>query len=240
MGCSISVTNAPNKGAIKREKQVRITANVIEDDSKTRESNERLKTTRTNLAKYILKFPRIKKAYRHLLMGWCEAIEKKISEDSGSVFSLCGPRDQASKALALSGILTTNAYIEKALDSGVTSPRPNKDIITFKEFVIAVCWLKKFGDEDALKKSSDDEKNFKYGLIMNGLKIVLDMFEQIDIDGSGEITYDEFREAFAGLGDDEIHEQRIKELDFDNDKEITYPEFCLGIAVWVGFVDEQE
>jgi len=237
MGCFRSVPDAPKEESKKPEKQVRITANV-EDDSK--ESKERLKTTRTNLAKYILKFPRIKKAYRHLLTGWCEAIQKKTPENSGAVFSLSGPKDQVTKALALSGILTTNAHIEKALDSGVTSPRASENIITFKEFVIAVCWLKKFGDGDALKKSSEEEINFKYDEIMNGLKIVLDMFEQIDIDGSGEITYDEFRKSFAGLGDDEIHERRIKELDFDNDQEITYPEFCLGIAVWVGFVDEHK
>jgi len=238
MGCIRSVPVTPKEEESKKpEKQVRISANTIDDGSKTGKTNERLKTTRTNLAKYILKFPRIKKAYRHLLTGWCEAIQKKIPDDSGAVFSLSGPRGQACKALALSGIITTDVYIENALDSGVTSPRPNKDIITFKEFVLGVCWLKKFGDEDALKKSSDDEKNFKYDEIMNGLQFVLDMFEQIDIDGSGEITYDEFREAFAGLGDDEIHDKRIKELDFDNDQEITYPEFCLGIAVWVGFVD---
>jgi len=64
------------------------------------------------------------------------------------------------------------------------------------------------------------------------------MFNEIDEDRSGEITLTELKTAFAGVGDSRLCEQRMSELDFDNDKQITYKEFCIGIAVWVGFVED--
>jgi len=234
MGCSRSVPKAPEEEK-ESNKQVRMSANVIGHDSK-----DRLQTTRTDLAKYILKFPKIKKAYKHLLTAWCEVIDKKRPQGAAAVFDLSGPRDLVSKALSLSGIITTDANITNALENAVTSQRPNEDLITFRDIIIAVCWLMKLGDKGGLERSTDEVNCVKYDEIMEGLAIVRDMFRQIDDDDSGEITLDEFKAAFAGLGTDDIYDKRMKELDFNNDQEISYPEFSVGIAVWVGFVHEFE
>eukprot|EP00495_Collosphaeridae_sp_1-RS-2012_P002137 TRINITY_DN1892_c0_g1_i1.p1 TRINITY_DN1892_c0_g1~~TRINITY_DN1892_c0_g1_i1.p1 ORF type:complete len:66 (-),score=18.08 TRINITY_DN1892_c0_g1_i1:19-216(-) len=64
------------------------------------------------------------------------------------------------------------------------------------------------------------------------------MFDHIDDDNSGEISYKEFKSAFVAQGDEQIHKTRMSELDFNNDDEISFPEFCVGIAVWVGFAEQ--
>jgi len=198
------------------------------------------KTTRNALAKYYLKFPRINKAYKHLFDGWCESIGKSVSEGAtaSEIFNLEGPRNKASDALAIAGILMTNDEISKALESTNTTTVSEKTL-RFKHLIIAVCETLK-ASEDGLKPS---ENNEKYNEIKNGFKIVQEMFAQIDVDGSGEISLNEFTEAFSDLshGDDiGIQEKRMAELDFNNDKEISYPEFCIGLSVWVGFVHEFE
>jgi len=198
------------------------------------------KTTRNALAKYYLKFPRINKAYKHLFDGWCESIGKSVSEGAtaSEIFNLEGPRNKASDALAIAGILMTNDEISKALESTNTTTVSEKTL-RFKHLIIAVCETLK-ASEDGLKPS---ENNEKYNEIKNGFQIVQEMFAQIDVDGSGEISLNEFTEAFSDLshGDDiGIQEKRMAELDFNNDKEISYPEFCIGLSVWVGFVHEFE
>jgi len=197
------------------------------------------KTTRTDLAKFLLKFPRINKAYTHLFNGWCEAIGKSPEDGAtaAQIFNMEGPIDKASEALALAGIQTTNAAVLKSLNQEVVSPRPNKENLRFKDLIISICGMIKRGG-DGLDKSKDEEK---YDEIMNGFNIVKEMFAMIDVDGSGEISLKEFTEAFADLchGDDSsIHVKRMKELDFNNDQEISFPEFCVGLSVWVGFAHE--
>jgi len=198
------------------------------------------KTTRNALAKYYLKFPRINKAYKHIFDGWCEAIGKSVSEGAtaSEIFNLEGPREKASEALAIAGILLTNSEVSKALE-GADSTTATEKTLRFKHLIIAVCAVMK-ASEDGLKPSENSEK---YNEIKNGFQIVQEMFAQIDVDGSGEICLDEFTEAFSDLshGDDGgIQEKRMAELDFNNDKEISYPEFCIGLSVWVGFVHEFE
>jgi len=196
------------------------------------------KTTRNALAKYYLKFPKINKAYRHLFNGWCEAIGKSVSEKASAseIFNLEGPRNKASDALANAGLLLTDDEISKALSS-VETTTASEHTLRFKHLIIAVCGIIKAGG-DGLKPSNDEEK---YNEIKNGFEIIQEMFAQIDVDGSGEISLEEFTEAFSDLshGDDiGIQEKRMAELDFNKDQEISYPEFCVGLSVWVGFADE--
>jgi len=198
------------------------------------------KTTRNALAKYYLKFPRINKAYKHLFNGWCEAIGKSVSEGASAseIFNLEGPRYKASNALAIAGILLANDEISKALQSAETTTA-SETTLRFKHLIIAVCAVMK-ASENGLKPSENHEK---YNEIKNGFQIVQEMFAQIDVDDSGEISFEEFTEAFSDLshGDDiGIQEKRMAELDFNSDKEISYPEFCVGLSVWVGFVHEFE
>lgn len=197
-----------------------------------------MKTTRNNLAKYYLKFPRINKAYKTLFTGWCEAIEKSVGAKAtaSDIFNLEGPVDKASNALSRAGILVTNKEILDALNTAATSPRDNKETLRFKDLVIAVGALIK-DDGEGLKQFEDKKT---YHIVKKGFMIIKEMFGQIDEDGSGEISMEEFTAAFADLshGDESgIQEKRMGELDFNHDHEISYPEFCVGLSVWVGFVD---
>jgi len=198
-------------------------------------------TTRKALAKYYLQFPRINKAYKHIFDGWCEAIGKSVGSvvSATELFNLEGPRDKASDALSRAGILMTNDEISKALSSSETTVAKGDNTLRFKHLVIAVGEILQ-ADGDGLKPSNNDEK---YTEVMNGFKTIKEMFAAIDEDGSGEISLEEFTEAFADLshGDDQgIQEKRMAELDFNSDKEISYPEFCVGLSIWVGFVHEFE
>jgi len=210
------------------------------EEKKAKEKGKRYQTTRNALARYYLKFPRINKAYGHLFEGWSKAIGKSVREGASAseIFNLEGPRDKASKALAIAGILSTNDEISKALSTAETTT-DSMETLRFKHLIIAVCAMIKDND-DGLKPSDDEEK---FNEIKNGFKIIQEMFASIDVDGSGEISLNEFTEAFSDLshGDDiGIQEKRMAELDFNNDKEISYPEFCVGLSVWVGFVHEFE
>ena len=53
----------------------------------------------TKVSKYLLKFPKINKAYQHLFAAWCEAIEKTRPKGTAAIFELSGPRDKACKVL---------------------------------------------------------------------------------------------------------------------------------------------
>jgi len=201
---------------------------------------KKYQTTRNALAKYYLKFPRINKAYVNLFEGWSKAIGKSVREGASAseIFNLEGPRDKASDALANAGILSTNDEISKALSS-VETTTAKKDTLRFKHLIIAVCAMIK-DNEKSMKPSGDEEK---FEEIKSGFKIIQEMFSKIDVDGSGEISLEEFTDAFSDLshGDDlGIQEKRMAELDFNKDKEISYPEFCVGLSVWVGFVHEFE
>jgi len=209
-------------------------------EEKEKVKSKKYQTTRNALAKYYLKFPRINKAYVHLFEGWSKAIGKSVREGASAseIFNLEGPRDKASKALAIAGILSTNDEISKALSTAETTT-DSMETLRFKHLIIAVCAMIKDNNDDL--KPSDDEEKFKE--IKNGFEIIQQMFASIDVDGSGEISLQEFTDAFSDLshGDDiGIQERRMAELDFNNDKEISYPEFCVGLSVWVGFVHEFE
>jgi len=197
-----------------------------------------IKTTRSDLAKFFLKFTKINKAYHHLFKGWTEAIGKSCKEGASAadIFNLEGPIDKVSDALSLADISMTQAEVLKALEKGSTSPRDG-NTLRFKDLILAICWTLKEGGSITPAGSGT-----KCQEILNGFTIVREMFAQIDVDDSGEISLQEFKEAFADLahGDNGTAEKRMAELDFNNDKEISYPEFCVGMSVWVGFVDEFE
>jgi len=205
--------------------------------SKPKGSLKAIKTTRSDLAKFFLKFSKINAAYQHLFKGWSEAIGKscKKGASAADIFNLEGPIDKVSDALSRADISMTVAEVLQALKDESTSPRDDPSTLRFKDLILAICSTLKNGG--SLKQAGDGTKCQE---IMNGFTIVGEMFAQIDVDSSGEISLKEFKEAFADLshGDNGTAEKRMAELDFNNDKEISYPEFCVGMSVWVGFVDE--
>jgi len=91
-----------------------------------------------------------------------------------------------------------------------------------------------------LHKSGEASKSCTYNEITRGLQIVRNMFLELDVDSSGDISMKELQNGFRGLGDSELCDQRMAELDFNRDSRIEYFEFCVGISIWVGFVDEED
>jgi len=71
----------------------------------------------TKVSKYLLRFPKINKAYQHLFDAWCATIEKTRPKGTAAIFELSGSRDKVFKALSLSGITTTEELIAKALEA---------------------------------------------------------------------------------------------------------------------------
>merc|ERR1712228_424733 len=86
---------------------------------------------------------------------------------------------------------------------------------------------------DIANLDGDDNIDFKEFLVAK------EAFSYIDEDGSGEIDFDELKQAFSSMKyNDDLIEQRFKELDFDGDKNIEFPEFVWGITAWVGMDDD--
>jgi len=237
--CLTSAPKAPEEKTEEKTTELYDHSSENKPVQRPKGSLKAIKTTRSNLAKYFLKFSKINTAYQHLFKGWSEAIGKSCKEGASAadIFNLEGPIDKVSDALSLADISMSQAEVLKALEKGSTSPRDDNTTLRFKDLILAICWTLKEGG--SIKPSGLGTKCQE---ITNGFTIVREMFAQIDVDGSGEISLQEFKEAFADLshGDNKTAEKRMAELDFNNDKEISYPEFCVGMSVWVGFVDEFE
>jgi len=113
-----------------------------------------------------------------------------------------------------------------------------QETITFKRLLVgsAECHYEKRNEQ---YKNEDEVTKQRYQIVAKGFNIVKNMFDAIDIDGSGEITKSEFRRAFISVcRDEELVDIRMEELDYNHDQEITFREFIYGISGWVGFADE--
>jgi len=51
-------------------------------------------SSKSDIGKYLLSFPKIKKSYQHLITAWCAAIRKPRPNDAKAIFKLSGPRDK--------------------------------------------------------------------------------------------------------------------------------------------------
>jgi len=214
-------------------------------------------TSHNNLTKFILKFPLINKAYTELYGAFCNQAGVTIGSDETAkeLFGKRCPNSKLQPALADCGCVISAADLAKALKIEESDLSSESTTTTFKNFLLAVGTVynptpaetiseEKETDSSpktsVITRSENETLGKKHDKIHKGFKVVADMFGAIDTDGSGEITLDEMQQNFAGLGlgDQGIYETRMKEMDFNNDKEIEYAEFCVGISVWVGFVDE--
>mmetsp|Transcript_2533 Transcript_2533/g.4100 ORF Transcript_2533/g.4100 Transcript_2533/m.4100 type:complete len:254 (-) Transcript_2533:147-908(-) len=98
-------------------------------------------------------------------------------------------------------------------------------------------------DHDEADNDNDDQKQTEEGkrfeTLRLGFEVVKKMFDVIDENGNGEISYDEFEHAFTGIcRDPDIVKSRMQELDYNNDQNISFREFIFGISSWCGFNDE--
>jgi len=112
------------------------------------------------------------------------------------------------------------------------------DVIDFKEFLIAAavgCFLRADPTTTALSPC--------FLSIRKGFEAAKEAFGKIDKDGSGEIEFQELKEAFLAMKEDDLIMERLRELDFNGDKSIEFPEFVWGLSAWVGMdedLDEEE
>lgn len=112
------------------------------------------------------------------------------------------------------------------------------DVIDFKEFLIAAavgCFLR--ADPATTQLSPC------FLSIRKGFEAAKEAFGKIDKDGSGEIEFQELKEAFLAMKEDDLIMERLRELDFNGDKSIEFPEFVWGLSAWVGMdedLDEEE
>lgn len=90
------------------------------------------------------------------------------------------------------------------------------------------------GYETASLASTESERGTQTHrrVLYKGFRICRDMFDDIDVDRSGEIDFEEFRKAFFNTGDAKVTAERMKEMDFDDNKAIDFDEFLVGIGVW--------
>jgi len=203
------------------------------------ENFDEKRRSKTDISKFLLKFPRIKKAYQHLFTAWRRTLGKQRPKGTKAIFDLSGRKTDVPKALSCCGIVVSDEHIASGLSISESATEESKDqIITFRDVILCLNRLIMKKDSMILTKSEDAFLNEKYDDIMLAFKVVRDMFLQIDVDKSGEITLEELQKAFTGLGNAKLCQQRMKELDFNNDRLISYPEFCVGISVWAGFAEE--
>jgi len=196
--------------------------------------------------KFILQFPKIKKSYNNIyeLFYPCAADNTKKTTFKALFEQQSIPLGKVVSILGQLGGVVDHAQL--ATLNGWDLAESNDKPVTFKDLILGLAKVfraesKKGELAKAMPQSSDEGKAAKCKEVYDGFETVIKMFRTIDIDDSGEITMEEFKSAFGrlgvGVGGEDITNKRMKELDFDGDREITFPEFCVGISMWVGFVD---
>jgi len=176
-----------------------------------------------------MKFPHIKRSFVA-----CKGVfERHADPKTGTI---C--KSSVSTVLAELGARTlsfSNGSMEMIIEKANLD---GDEVIDFKEFLIAAavgCFL---------RADPNTEDLSPYFLsIRKGFEAAKEAFGKIDKDGSGEIEFQELKEAFLAMKEDDLIMERLRELDFNGDKAIEFPEFVWGLSAWVGMdedLDEDE
>merc|ERR1712228_294162 len=201
------------------------------DDEKTLNSEKKALHSRRNtsskgITRLTMKFPHIRYSFKEC---------KKVFVGNGDSERESVPLSEIKPLLISLGANESQLTEDEIARIVDIANLDGDDNIDFKEFLIAAaigCFLK---DVDNENKNMDD--NFLK--IRKGFLVAKEAFSYIDEDGSGEIDFDELKQAFSSMKyNDDLIEQRFKELDFDGDKNIEFPEFVWGITAWVGMDDD--
>eukprot|EP01084_Bolivina_argentea_P291520 501026_1 len=99
--------------------------------------------------------------------------------------------------------------------------------LTFKEFLISTAI-------EIFLKANPEQESEKFLRIRKGFEAAQLAFSKIDRDDSGRIDFEELKQAFLAMKEDDFILERLKELDFNGDNTIEFPEFVWGISSWVG------
>lgn len=167
-----------------------------------------------------MKFPHIKRSFmacKRVFEEHADSETKTIPKSAvGAVLLELGARPETLSKGSVENI------IEKANLDG-------DDVIDFKEFLIAAavgCFLRADPETEDLSAC--------FLSIRKGFEAAKEAFGKIDKDGSGEIEFQELKEAFLAMKEDDLILERLKELDFNGDATIEFPEFVWGLSAWVG------
>jgi len=173
-----------------------------------------------------MKFPHIKRSFMAC---------KRVFEEHADPHSQTIPKSAVSAVLLELGAKpeglskgTVEGIIEKANLDG-------DDVIDFKEFLIAAavgCFLRADPETEDLSAC--------FLSIRKGFEAAKEAFGKIDKDGSGEIEFEELKEAFLAMKEDDLILERLKELDFNGDSAIEFPEFVWGLSAWVGMDEHHD
>merc|ERR1712154_538178 len=160
----------------------------------------------------------------------------------GKVFDAkVGDKDGLQKSEMRALLIQLGADSELLTDDEVsaifkTANLDGDDDIDFKEFLIAAavgCFLNEKIDHEA--------QSAAFQKIRKGFLVAREAFDFIDEDDGGSIDFEELRQAFSTMRqDDETVRERLKELDFNEDQEIEFPEFVYGITAWVGMDPDED
>merc|ERR1712228_694874 len=198
------------------------------DDEKTLNSEKKALHSRRNtsskgITRLTMKFPHIRYSFKEC---------KKVFVGNGDSERESVPLSEIKPLLISLGANESQLTEDEIARIVDIANLDGDDNIDFKEFLIAAaigCFLKDVDNEN--NKNMDD--NFLK--IRKGFLVAKEAFSYIDEDGSGEIDFDELKQAFSSMKyNDDLIEERFKELDFDGDKNIEFPEFVWGITAWVG------
>jgi len=171
-----------------------------------------------------MKFPHIKRSF----VACKRVFEKYCDEETATI-----PKNKVSEVLAELGAR------QETLGSGsmeMIIQKANLDgdeVIDFKEFLIAAavgCFLR--------ANPATEDLSPCFLSIRKGFEAAKEAFGKIDKDGSGEIEFQELKEAFLAMKEDDLIMERLRELDFNGDKAIEFPEFVWGLSAWVGMDEE--
>jgi len=176
-----------------------------------------------------MKFPHIKRSF----VACKEVFEKHADPETNTI-----PKSTVSTVLAELGARTatfSNGSMEMIIQKANLD---GDEVIDFKEFLIAAavgCFLRADPNTEELSPC--------FLSIRKGFEAAKEAFGKIDKDGSGEIEFQELKEAFLAMKEDDLIMERLRELDFNGDKAIEFPEFVWGLSAWVGMdedLDEDE
>merc|ERR1719411_1479380 len=163
------------------------TKNVLQaaNDDETSGGSKLVKgaTMKNKLTRFLLKFPKIRTGYHRLFLNLKHDYEN-IEPKKG--LALESSKETIKEALKESGLTVPDADVDKAFPG---------DSLTFRKVLEGI--QKLFRECKTMEVDKDNPSATK---IQTAFKIVSDMFSIIDDDDSGEITLDEFKVGFAGLG----------------------------------------
>jgi len=171
-----------------------------------------------------MKFPHIKRSFVA-----CKEVFERYAESEPATI----PKSMVTEVLVELGArpeALSKGSVEQII---ATSNLDGDEVIDFKEFLIAAavgCFLR--------ADPVTDDLSPRFLSIRKGFEAAKEAFGKIDKDGSGEIEFQELKEAFLAMKEDELIMERLKELDFNGDKSIEFPEFVWGLSAWVGMDED--